>query len=158
MCRGQRPGRIELQQPCNQRRPDTLNHAVVSPHAPDSPTPHPPPGGTDTNPLTPNRHIARDRAVRIPFNEPYARGLRIHGYELIDVCRSWDRVNSSRALVCGWRGWSAPALDLVQRLFDRARQDVDQTVAVPHLAVRLFGECATFLTHRHDDRRHVYTM
>ncbi|MEU6217950.1 asparagine synthase-related protein [Streptomyces sp. NPDC047022] len=28
------------------------------------------------------------RAVKIPFNELYARGLRIHGDELIDLCRS----------------------------------------------------------------------
>ncbi|MFH8804396.1 asparagine synthase-related protein [Streptomyces sp. NPDC017936] len=71
-----------------------------------------------------------DRAPKIPFNEVYARGLRTHGEELIDLCRSarhplvaemfdvgtlcravreaqlglgdacsWDRVNSSLALV-----------------------------------------------------------
>ncbi|MDR3083514.1 MAG: asparagine synthase, partial [Streptomyces sp.] len=28
------------------------------------------------------------RTVKIPFNEPYARGLRTHGDELIDLCRS----------------------------------------------------------------------
>ncbi|MEU6811152.1 asparagine synthase-related protein [Streptomyces sp. NPDC046831] len=70
------------------------------------------------------------RAVKVPFNELYARGLRTHGDELIDLCRSathpltaemfdvetlcravreaqlgigdaysWDRVNSSLALV-----------------------------------------------------------
>ncbi|MER5757422.1 asparagine synthase-related protein [Streptomyces sp. NPDC002088] len=78
--------------------------------------------------LLPSR--IRDRAVKIPFNELYARGLRMHGDELIDLCRSarhplvqemfdvetlcravrearlgigdsysWDRVNSSLALV-----------------------------------------------------------
>ncbi|MGV9654451.1 asparagine synthase-related protein [Streptomyces sp. NPDC003554] len=72
----------------------------------------------------------RGRAVKIPFNEVYARGLRTHGDELIDLCRSarhpliaeifdvetlcravreaqlgigdsysWDRMNSSLALV-----------------------------------------------------------
>ncbi|MFI5972882.1 asparagine synthase-related protein [Streptomyces sp. NPDC051452] len=30
----------------------------------------------------------RDRMVKIPFNELYARGLRTHGDELIDLCRS----------------------------------------------------------------------
>ncbi|MFD7130149.1 asparagine synthase-related protein [Streptomyces sp. NPDC059894] len=30
----------------------------------------------------------RDRSVKIPFNEVYARGLRTHGEELIDLCRS----------------------------------------------------------------------
>jgi asparagine synthase (glutamine-hydrolysing) len=71
-----------------------------------------------------------DRTVKIPFDEVYARGLRTHGDELIDLCRtarhplvaemfdvetlcravrearlgvgdahSWDRVNSSLALV-----------------------------------------------------------
>ncbi|MFE7112016.1 asparagine synthase-related protein [Streptomyces sp. NPDC057575] len=70
------------------------------------------------------------RAVKVPFNELYARGLRTHGDELIDLCRSakhpliaemfdvetlcravreaqigigdsysWDRLNSSLALV-----------------------------------------------------------
>ncbi|MGQ4419183.1 hypothetical protein ACN6LA_006337 [Streptomyces sp. SAS_269] len=29
----------------------------------------------------------RDRTVKIPFNEPYAHGLRSHGDELIDLCR-----------------------------------------------------------------------
>jgi asparagine synthase (glutamine-hydrolysing) len=72
----------------------------------------------------------RGRAVKVPFNELYARGLRAHGDELIDLCRSarhplvaemfdietlcravreaqfgvgdsysWDRMNSSLALV-----------------------------------------------------------
>ncbi|MGW0960503.1 asparagine synthase-related protein [Streptomyces gelaticus] len=72
----------------------------------------------------------RNRAVKIPFNQLYARGLRTHGDELIDLCRSarhpliaemfdvetlcravreaqlgigdpysWDRLNSSLALV-----------------------------------------------------------
>ncbi|MFF4962379.1 asparagine synthase-related protein [Streptomyces sp. NPDC001222] len=72
----------------------------------------------------------RARSVKIPFNELYARGLRAHGDELIDLCRSarhplisemfdvgtlcravreaqlgmgdpysWDRLNSSLALV-----------------------------------------------------------
>ncbi|KOG42308.1 asparagine synthase-related protein [Streptomyces decoyicus] len=72
----------------------------------------------------------RGRAVKVPFNDLYARGLRIHGDELIALCRSarhpliaemfdvemlcravreaqlglgdsysWDRVNSSLALV-----------------------------------------------------------
>lgn len=72
----------------------------------------------------------RDRVVKVPFNELYARGLRTHGDELIDLCRSarhplvaemfdvetlcravseaqlgvgdsysWDRMNSSLALV-----------------------------------------------------------
>lgn len=72
----------------------------------------------------------RDRTVKVPFNEVYARGLRTHGEELVDLCRtarhplvaemfdvetlcravreaqfgvgdaySWDRVNSSLALV-----------------------------------------------------------
>jgi asparagine synthase (glutamine-hydrolysing) len=71
-----------------------------------------------------------DRAVKVPFNELYARGLRAHSDELIDLCRSarhplvaemfdvetlcravrearlgigdaysWDRMNSSLALV-----------------------------------------------------------
>ncbi|QTE02304.1 asparagine synthase-related protein [Streptomyces cyanogenus] len=30
----------------------------------------------------------RDRTAKIPFNEPYVRGLRSHGDELIDLCRS----------------------------------------------------------------------
>jgi asparagine synthase (glutamine-hydrolysing) len=30
----------------------------------------------------------RGRAVKVPFNELYARGLRTHGDELIDLCRS----------------------------------------------------------------------
>jgi asparagine synthase (glutamine-hydrolysing) len=30
----------------------------------------------------------RGRAVKVPFNELYARGLRAHGDELIDLCRS----------------------------------------------------------------------
>ncbi|MGA5036485.1 asparagine synthase-related protein [Streptomyces capoamus] len=30
----------------------------------------------------------RERTAKIPFNEPYARGLRTHGDELIDLCRS----------------------------------------------------------------------
>ncbi|MEU6665724.1 asparagine synthase-related protein [Streptomyces sp. NPDC046727] len=77
----------------------------------------------------------RDRAVKIPFDELYARGLRLHGDELIDLCRSarhplveemfdvetlcravrearlgmgdsysWDRVNSSLALVMWLEG------------------------------------------------------
>ncbi|MFI9585489.1 asparagine synthase-related protein [Streptomyces sp. NPDC052236] len=72
----------------------------------------------------------RGRVVKVPFDEVYARGLRTHGEELIDLCRaarhplvaemfdvetlcravreaqlgvgdaySWDRVNSSLALV-----------------------------------------------------------
>ncbi|MBY8843903.1 asparagine synthase-related protein [Streptomyces sp. SP2-10] len=76
-----------------------------------------------------------DRAVKIPFNELYARGLRAHGDELVDLCRSarhplveemfdvetlcravrearlgmgdaysWDRVNSSLALVMWLEG------------------------------------------------------
>ncbi|MER5359113.1 asparagine synthase-related protein [Streptomyces sp. NPDC002785] len=78
--------------------------------------------------LLPSR--IRSRAVKIPFNQLYARGLRTHGDELIDLCRSarhpliaemfdvetlcravreaqlgigdpysWDRMNSSLALV-----------------------------------------------------------
>ncbi|MFH8475070.1 asparagine synthase-related protein [Streptomyces sp. NPDC018000] len=78
--------------------------------------------------LLPSR--IRSRAVKIPFNQLYARGLRTHGNELIDLCRSathpliaemfdvetlcravreaqfgigdpysWDRMNSSLALV-----------------------------------------------------------
>ncbi|MFF3844071.1 asparagine synthase-related protein [Streptomyces sp. NPDC002328] len=30
----------------------------------------------------------RDRTVKIPFNDVYARGLRAHGEELVDLCRS----------------------------------------------------------------------
>ncbi|MEU2711570.1 asparagine synthase-related protein [Streptomyces sp. NPDC007205] len=72
----------------------------------------------------------RGRAVKVPFNDLYARGLRTHGDELVDLCRSarhpliaemfdvetlcravreaqlgigdsysWDRMNSSLALV-----------------------------------------------------------
>ncbi|MFE1881384.1 asparagine synthase-related protein [Streptomyces diastatochromogenes] len=78
--------------------------------------------------LLPSR--IRGRTVKVPFNELYARGLRTHGDELIDLCRSarhpliaemfdvetlcravreaqlgigdaysWDRMNSSLALV-----------------------------------------------------------
>ncbi|MFE5686905.1 asparagine synthase-related protein [Streptomyces sp. NPDC056512] len=36
--------------------------------------------------LLPSR--IRSRAVKIPFNQLYARGLRTHGDELIDLCRS----------------------------------------------------------------------
>ncbi|GAA3075477.1 asparagine synthase-related protein [Streptomyces glomeratus] len=36
--------------------------------------------------LLPSR--IRSRSVKIPFNELYARGLRTHGDELIDLCRS----------------------------------------------------------------------
>ncbi|MER6357942.1 asparagine synthase-related protein [Streptomyces sp. NPDC001634] len=95
--------------------------------------------------LLPSR--IRSRAVKIPFNQLYARGLRMHGDELIDLCRSarhpliaemfdvemlcravreaqlgigdsysWDRMNSSLALVV-WlerleRRSSAPGPDM----------------------------------------------
>jgi asparagine synthase (glutamine-hydrolysing) len=78
----------------------------------------------------------RDRVVKIPFNDLYARGLRTHGDGLIDLCRSaihpliaemfdvemlcravreaqlgigdsysWDRLNSSLALVVWLERW-----------------------------------------------------
>ncbi|MFI8279056.1 asparagine synthase-related protein [Streptomyces sp. NPDC085929] len=83
--------------------------------------------------LLPSR--VRGRAVKIPFDQLYARGLRAHGDELIDLCRSarhplvaemfdievlcravrearfgvgnaesWDRMNSSLALVAWLEG------------------------------------------------------
>nr|WP_229907132.1 asparagine synthase-related protein [Streptomyces vinaceus] len=87
--------------------------------------------------LLPSR--IRDRAVKVPFDQLYARGLRKHGDELIDLCRSarhplveemfdvevlcravreaqlgvgnaasWDRMNSSLALVAWLDGLAAP--------------------------------------------------
>ncbi|MFE9222349.1 asparagine synthase-related protein [Streptomyces lavendulae] len=87
--------------------------------------------------LLPSR--IRDRAVKVPFDQIYARGLRKHGDELIDLCRSarhplveemfdvevlcravreaqlgvgnaesWDRMNSSLALVAWLDGLAAP--------------------------------------------------
>ncbi|MFI8265740.1 MULTISPECIES: asparagine synthase-related protein [unclassified Streptomyces] len=87
--------------------------------------------------LLPSR--IRDRAVKVPFDQLYARGLRKHGDELIDLCRSarhplveemfdvevlgravreaqlgvgnaasWDRMNSSLALVAWLDGMAAP--------------------------------------------------
>ncbi|MFF4749094.1 asparagine synthase-related protein [Streptomyces sp. NPDC002514] len=86
----------------------------------------------------------RSRTFKVPFNQLYARGLRAHGDQLVDLCRSaknpliaemfdvetlcravreaqigmgdahsWDRLNSSLALVVWLERWGrrSPALD-----------------------------------------------